>query len=88
MSSGPIFSGFLAIFGNFEAREKPFEFSHESGQKEIEKKRFFPVATDFFCDFFYPLSWENSKDFPLASKLPKIAKKPEKTGPEDTNGAD
>ena len=54
------------------------------GKKNTKKNRFFPVATDFFCDFFCPLSWENSKDFSLASKLPKIAKKPEKTGPEDT----
>jgi hypothetical protein len=43
-----------------------------------------PEKTGFFCPFFCPISWENSKDFPLASKLPKIAKKPKKTRPEDT----
>ena len=55
------------------------------GKKNAKKKtRFSLVATDFFCDSFCPLLWENSKDFSLASKLPKIAKKPENTGPEDT----
>ena len=53
------------------------------GKKNTKKNRFFPVTTDFFCDFFCPLSWENSKDLSLASNLRKIAKKLEKTGPED-----
>jgi len=41
VSSGPVFFGFLAIFGNFEAREKSFEFSHVSCQKKNKKKTVF-----------------------------------------------
>ena len=62
------------------------------GKKNQKKKpQFFLVATDFFCNFFGPLVWENSKDSSLASNLPKIAKnlkKPDLKTLERTGGAD
>ena len=54
MSSGLVFSGFLAIFGNFEARENSFEFSHESGQKKSQKKLVVTGKNQFFFVSFLP----------------------------------
>ena len=76
---GLVFSVFFAILSNFEAREKSFEFPYEIGQKKHKKNWSFSGQNRFFfCVFFCPISWGNSKDFSLASKLLKIAKKKQK----------
>ena len=53
---GPVFSGFFAILSNFEAREKSFEFLHEIGQKNTQKKSVFfwlkPISFVFFLPYF------------------------------------
>jgi hypothetical protein len=41
-----------------------------------------PSPAKWTSHIFCPISWENSKDFFLASKLPKIAKNLKTTGPE------
>ena len=63
VSSGPVFSGFLAIFGKFEVREKSFEFSHESGQKKSQKKSVVTGKNRFFFVFFLPTFMGELKGF-------------------------
>ena len=74
VSSGPVFSSFfLAIFGNFEARGKSFEFSHEDGQKEIAKKIGCnwkkPVL--FLCVFFAQFHGRTQRIFPWLQNCQK-----------------
>ena len=76
-----VFSGFLAIFGKFEARGRSFEFSHESGRKKSQKKS---VTTRknwfFFCVFlahFHGRTQRISPWLQICQKWLKNRKKPD-----------
>ena len=62
---------FLAIFGNFEAREIYFEFSHESGQKKSQKKSVATGKNRFFFVFFLPTFMGELKVFFPGFKIAK-----------------